>query len=285
MLAAVPALMGLAGWMVWENTALQTTQITVRSKRLPKAFDGFRIVQISDLHNTVFGEHNGKLMARIQKAQPDILVVTGDLLDSYHTDLAAALEFAEQARKIAPCYYVPGNHESRISAYPQFRDALMAKGITVLENRAVEIAYKGQTIRLIGLLDSSFSLEYPAVRSHEIVSRALTPLTKQDTYTLLLSHRPDLFDTYAAFDVDLVFSGHAHGGQLRLPFVGAVFAPNQGFFPKYDAGLYAKGRTQMVVSRGLGNSSFPIRVHNRPEIVVVTLRTEPFSREGNGADS
>lgn len=274
MFAAAPALMGLAGWVVWGNTALETTQITVCSKRLPKAFDGFRIVQISDLHNTVFGEHNGKLIRRIKDAQPDMIVITGDLIDSYHTNLAAALEFAEQARKIAPCYYVPGNHESRISAYPQFRDALTAKGITVLENRSIEIPYKGQTIHLVGLLDSSFSPEYPAVRSREIVSRALTPLTKQDAYTLLLSHRPDLFDTYAAFDVDLVFSGHAHGGQLRLPFVGAVFAPNQGFFPKYDAGLYGKGRTQMVVSRGLGNSSFPIRVHNRPEIVAITLHIE-----------
>lgn len=272
--AAVPAFAALAGWMIWENTALETTHITVSSERLPRAFDGFRIVHVSDLHNTVFGEHNQKLLDRIRNAEPDIIAITGDLLDSYHTNLAAALEFAEEARRIAPCYYVPGNHESRISAYHQFKKGLTARGVVVLEDRAMEIIYKGQTIHLVGLIDSSFSPEYPAVRSHVIISRALEHLVRPDTYTLLLSHRPDLFDTYAAFDVDLVLSGHAHGGQIRLPFVGAVFAPNQGFFPKYDAGLYRKERTQMVVSRGLGNSSFPIRVHNRPEVIAITLRAE-----------
>lgn len=271
---AASALAGIAGWMIWENTALETNHITVSSGRLPRAFDGFRIVHVSDLHNTVFGEHNQKLLACIRKTKPDMIAITGDLLDSYHTNLAAALEFAEEARRIAPCYYVPGNHESRIPKYPVFKKGLAARGVVVLEDRAMEIIYKGQTIHLVGLQDSSFSPDYPAMRSHVIVSRALKPLIKPDAYTLLLSHRPDLFDTYASFDVDLVLSGHAHGGQFRLPLVGAVFAPNQGLFPKYDAGLYGKERTQMVVSRGLGNSSFPIRVHNRPEIVVVTLHIE-----------
>ncbi|MBS5150861.1 MAG: metallophosphoesterase [Butyricicoccus pullicaecorum] len=265
------AAIAAAGWAVWENSALQTTQLTVYAKRLPKVFDGFCVVHISDLHNTVFGKHNQKLLSYMQKAQPDIIVITGDLLNSYHTDMAAALEFAAQAARIAPCYYVSGNHESRISAYPWFRNQLTEKGIVVLENRALKIAYQGQAIRLIGLVDSSFSPEYPAVCAREIASRALAPFTKDDIYTILLSHRPELFDTYAESQADLVFSGHAHGGQIRLPLIGAVFAPNQGFFPKYNAGIYRKGRTQMIVSRGLGNSSFPIRLHNRPEIIAATL--------------
>lgn len=273
MLAAL-AFAGLAGWTVWGNTALETNQITVSCKRLPRAFDGFCIVHVSDLHNTVFGEHNQKLLTRIRNAKPDMIAITGDLLDSYHTNLAAALEFSEEAQKIAPCYYVPGNHESRISEYPAFKKELAASGVAILEDSAMEIDYQGERIHLVGLRDSSFSPDYPVVRSRVIVSRALAALVKQDRYTLLLSHRPDLFDTYAAFDVDLVLSGHAHGGQLRLPYVGAVFAPNQGFFPKYHAGLYQTDTTQMVVSRGLGNSSFPMRFHNRPEIVVITLRAE-----------
>ena len=164
------AAIAAAGWAVWENSALQTTQLTIYAKRLPKVFDGFCVVHISDLHNTVFGKHNQKLLSCMQKAQPDIIVITGDLLNSYHTDMAAALEFAAQAARIAPCYYVSGNHESRISAYPWFRNQLTEKGIVVLENRALEIAYQGQAIRLIGLVDSSFSPEYPAVCAQEIAS-------------------------------------------------------------------------------------------------------------------
>lgn len=123
----------------------------------------------------------------------------------------------------------------------------------------------------MGLADLSFSMQDSAIDSKEMVSRALEPLIEEDTYTILLSHRPELFDTYAASQVDLVFSGHAHGGQIRLPLIGAVFAPNQGFFPKYNAGIYRKDRTQMIVSRGLGNSIFPIRLNNRPELIAATL--------------
>ena len=267
----IGAVLAAAVWVVWGNSALQMTRLTVYTKRLPKVFDGFCVVQVSDLHNTVFGEHNQKLLSRIQAAQPNLIVMTGDLLDSYHTDMAAALEFTEQAVQIAPCYYVPGNHESRISAYPWFRNQLTEQGIVVLENRALEISYQGETIRLVGLADLNFSMQDSAIDSKEMVSRALEPLIEEDTYTILLSHRPELFDTYAASQMDLVFSGHAHGGQIRLPLIGAVFAPNQGFFPKYNAGIYRKDRTQMIVSRGLGNSIFPIRLNNRPELIAATL--------------
>jgi predicted MPP superfamily phosphohydrolase len=102
----------------------------------------------------------------------------------------------------------------------------------------------------------------------------LDELISEEEFTLLLSHRPEMFDTYVEKDVDLVFSGHAHGGQFRIPFVGGVFAPNQGLFPKYDSGIYSEGNTTMVVSRGIGNSAFPFRINNRPEVILVELDTE-----------
>jgi predicted MPP superfamily phosphohydrolase len=130
----------------------------------------------------------------------------------------------------------------------------------------VELQRKGHTISLIGIDDPAFQTES--------VSHVLQKLTAEDSYTILLSHRPELFDTYVKNGIDLAFTGHAHGGQFRLPFVGGVIAPHQGFFPKYDSGLYTKNTTNMLVSRGVGNSMIPMRFNNRPEIIVVELRSE-----------
>lgn len=273
--AGILALLTLIVWAIWNNTALQTTHITVHSSKLPKAFDGFRIVQISDLHNAVFGKDNQKLLAQIKKAQPDLIVITGDLINSYHPDLDNALTFTGAACKLAPCYFVAGNHESRISGYAQFQQDLMDTGVIVLENKTAQISRDRQILHLIGITDPSFTACHPARRSCTIVSEALTSLTlPNNPYTILLAHRPDLFDTYASFGIDLTLSGHAHGGQFRLPFIGAIFAPNQGFFPKYTSGLYTNGTAQMVVSRGLGNSSFPFRICNRPELIILELRNK-----------
>ena len=269
------ALFMLIVWAIWNNTALQTTLITVHSSKIPKAFDEFRIVQISDLHNAAFGKDNQKLLAQIKKAQPDLIVITGDLINSYHPDLDAALTFAGAACKLTPCYFVSGNHESRISSYAQFQQRLMDAGVIVLENKTAEVSKDGQTLHLIGMTDPSFTACYPTRHSRTIVSEALTSLTlPNNPYTILLAHRPDLFDTYSSFGIDLTLSGHAHGGQFRLPFIGAIFAPNQGFFPKYTSGLYTNETAQMVVSRGLGNSSFPLRICNRPELMIIELHSK-----------
>lgn len=269
------ALCALIIWTIWSNTALEVNTFTIVSDRLPAAFSGFRIAQVSDLHNAEFGEDNEKLLAMLRQAEPDIIVITGDLIDSRHTDIAAALAFAEAAVKIAPCYYVAGNHEARISEYDNFRAALEAAGVNVLENQRVELERGGEEIALLGVKDPSFQTDYLMGDSASVMSDALQELSPEDdAYTILLSHRPELFDIYVKYGVDLVFSGHAHGGQFRLPFVGALVAPNQGLFPKYSAGLYSQGVTNMLVSRGIGNSIIPIRFNNRPEIVVVELRTE-----------
>ena len=274
LLAVCMALVLLIVWTVWGNTALEINAYTIVSNRLPHSFSGFRIAQVSDLHNAQMGDGNEKLLAMLREAKPDLIVITGDLVDSRHTDLAVALAFARKTVEIAPCYYVTGNHEARISEYDDLKAGLEYAGVDVLENERIELERSGETIILIGVDDPSFQTDYLMGDSAAVMSGRLNGLTGSDAYTILLSHRPELFDTYAASGVDLVFSGHAHGGQFRLPFLGGVIAPNQGLFPEYDSGLYTQGDTNMLVSRGIGNSIIPIRFNNRPEIIVVELRTE-----------
>ena len=263
----------LIGWILWANTALEVNEYEIVSDRIPQGFDGFHIAQISDLHNAEFGERNEKLIQLLSQTDPDIIVITGDLIDSRHTDIEIALDFARQAGKIARVYYVSGNHEARVPEYEDLKIGLVKAGVVILENQKVQITREGESITLMGIEDPSFQEDYLFGDSESVARQAIEDLQNEsDGYTVLLSHRPELFNLYVDTGMDLVFSGHAHGGQFRLPFVGGLVAPNQGFFPKYDAGLFSEGSTTMIVSRGVGNSIIPIRFNNRPEIVMVTLR-------------
>lgn len=267
------AVIALAIWTIWGNKALMVSRITISSDRLPVSFSGFRIAHVSDLHNTEFGEDNATLLEMLSDCQPDIIVITGDLIDANHTDVDVALTFAQKSIEIAPTYYVTGNHEASSSEYDTLKAGLESAGVAVLEDEVVYLERDGEAIALLGLSDPDFAIkgdlfgEVPAM-----ISTKLDKLLEQEcAYSILLSHRPELFETYAASGVDLVLSGHAHGGQFRLPFVGGLIAPDQGLFPRYDAGLFMDGNTNMVVSRGLGNSIIPIRFNNRPEIVLIEL--------------
>ena len=260
-------------WTLWGNTALEVNEYEVVSDRIPQDFEGFRIAQVSDLHNAEFGEGNEKLIQLRSQTDPDVIVITGDLIDSRHTDIEIALDFARQAVKIAPVYYVSGNHEARVHEYEDLKMGLAEAGVVILENQKVQITREGESITLMGIADPSFQEDYLFGDSESVARQAIEDLQNEsDGYTILLSHRPELFDLYVDTGMDLVFSGHAHGGQFRLPFVGGLVAPNQGFFPKYDAGQFNEENTTMIVSRGVGNSIIPIRFNNRPEIVLVTLR-------------
>ncbi len=260
---------------VVDNLSFEVNTVTVESGRLPEAFDGYRIALISDLHNAEFGEGNEKLLSVLREAAPDIIAITGDIIDSRRTDTAVALNFASEAVMLAPCYYVPGNHESRIEEYPEFREALTELGVVVLENECATVSRDGETVTLIGLTDLSFVYKGDAKAVNETVTASqISELTDGGTdYTVLLAHRPAYFDIYAEKELDLVLSGHIHGGQVRLPFIGGLAGGEYLLFPKYDAGLYTDGNTNMVVSRGLGNSVIPIRVNNRPEVVLVKLKS------------
>ena len=246
-------------------------EIKITNDKIPQSFEGFRIAQVSDLHNAELGKDNNKLIEKLNECEPDIIVLTGDLIDSNHTNLEVALSFARQAVKIAPCYFVTGNHEAWVgSQYEELKTSLENAGVTVLQDEAIELNYGDECIQLIGLNDPDFS-ERDSFLSESILETKLSEINISNGFTILLSHRPEHFNVYQNKNIDLVLSGHAHGGQFRLPFLGGVIAPNQGLFPKYDAGTYTENGTTMIVSRGIGNSIIPFRVNNRPEIVLVEL--------------
>lgn len=269
LIIAAALVLALLIWLLWANSSPAATQVAVASGALPEAFEGFKIAHVSDLHNAVFGRKNEKLLSLIRAAEPDIIAITGDLIDSRHTDIDSAMAFVEAAAEIAPVYYVTGNHESRLD-FDEIEPRLIAAGARVLRNEAEDIGRGGERIRLAGIDDPSF------IRTGGTAEERAAAELEQlgdggGTFTVLLAHRPELVEVYAEYGAGLVLSGHAHGGQVRLPLLGGLYAPGQGLLPEYDSGLYSLGETQMVVSRGLGNSVAPLRVNNRPELVIVTL--------------
>ena len=258
----------------WQNNDIVITKSVYSALGVPKAFDGFKILQVSDLHNKEFGKNQSELMKFTKQLQPDIIVVTGDLIDSHRTNIAVSMEYISQAVKLAPVYFVTGNHEKRSEQYPELEKQLRKAGVNLLDDRAVLLEKNQEAIALVGMGDPYFlPREYGG---DAIIDDNLNTISGEVSagFKILLSHRPELIDAYAKHGFDLVFSGHAHGGQFRLPGIGGVIAPDQGLFPKYTSGVIKKEQTSMYVSRGLGNSVIPVRIFNRPELVLVTLRHE-----------
>lgn len=272
-LAALCALLAcLIPYLLWANAALTVSHVELD---LLPGEGSFTIAQVSDLHNAEFGGGNRELLAILEEAEPDLIAITGDLIDSRRTDPAPALAFLEGAVELAPVCYVTGNHEFRAyDAYQDLKSQMEELGVIVLENESMVL--EEVPLRVIGLDDPSFGVRSdPSATPEQILQGALTALAPQageeDLRTVLLAHRPEYVELYAQHGADLVLSGHAHGGQVRLPGVGGLYAPGQGFLPAYTSGLYQIGETSLVVSRGLGNSLFPLRVNNRPEVVLVEL--------------
>ena len=270
---AAAAALSLLGWaLVWGNTALVRADVLVCSNGIPEAFDAYKIVQISDLHDAQIGENNEKLITMTAETEPDCIVLTGDFVDSSRFHPERSLSVAESLVKIAPVYYVSGNHEAILSDadYQALTDGLRALGVCVLEDESAELTRDGQSIRLIGLTDIGF---HPGTleEKKDALRSALSALLPEDEFSVTLAHRPELMDVYTECGAPLVLSGHAHGGQIRLPGIGGLIAPGQGLFPKYTDGKYEENGTTLVVSRGVGNSVLPLRVNDRPQIVVVQL--------------
>lgn len=249
-------------WMIYGNVVVDLNVITIYDNKIPQEFDGYKVAHISDLHNDI--SKSKQLIKLLKKSNPNVIAITGDIIDSNNTNISGALDFVEEIVKIAPCYYVTGNHEAWIGNYDYLKEQLLKLGIIVLEDMAVEINVSGKKIKLIGVNDPSFSSN---------VKTKLERLSDDELYSILLSHRPELFDIYVECNINLVLSGHAHGGQVRIPFIGGLGAPDQGLFPKYDSGLYTLDNTKMIVSRGVGNSIIPIRFNNQPEMILIELKT------------
>lgn len=258
---------------IYENNSIVITKSNFSSQKITSDFDGFTIAQISDLHNKLFGDDQAKILNKLKSISPDIIVITGDLIDRRKYNLDIAMTFISGAVKIAPVYYVSGNHEAWSGDFPLIKKSLVEAGVNVLDDIVVELTKGKTSIDIIGLSDPDFlTSDYIEGTNTSKTIEQLKQWVMGKNFKILLSHRPELFDLYSENSMDLVFTGHAHGGQIRIPFIGGLIAPDQGIFPKYSSGSYSKDSTTMFVSRGLGNSIFPVRVFNRPEIVVVTLR-------------
>ena len=257
----------LIPFFIWQNNYLMETTYEYNVSDIDPALDGMKIAQISDLHNKKFGKGQKNLLQKLEKYQPDIIFVTGDVIDSNHTNVEVALEFLEGAVKIAPTYYVIGNHEMWLDAdtLAELKSGMEKLGVYYVDNECLSIPYGETTYNLVGLdVDNLYGSKLDQCME----------MVDEDKFSILLAHEPQYFNRYCTIGMDLVFTGHAHGGQVRLPVVGGLVAPDQGLFPEYTEGIHVEDQTTMVVSRGLGNSIIPVRIFNFPEIVYVELMTD-----------
>ena len=264
--------LAIASSLVLQNKNLKVTNKELKFNNLPKEFNNFKIAQVSDIHCDKVGISDFRFIRKLRQFKPNIIVITGDMLDSYKNDMDIVYNILSQLSSITKCYFVSGNHELRLpEEYAELKKMLAKLEIVNLNNKN-ELITKGHiSINLAGVEDYNFFKE-DKLNHKANFSAMLKELYKKNMFNILLSHRPEKLTYYSNEKYDLVFSGHAHGGQWRLPFVGGIFSPSQGFLPKYSHGIYKQENTTLIVSQGLGNSSFPIRVNNRIELVLITLK-------------
>lgn len=261
----------LSGFCYWQNNSLTVSHYDYTNEKIPTEFKDYKIIQISDLHNKSFGDEQKRLVKRIKRENPDIIVITGDIADN-EGKFQPGLDLVNGLISDFPIYYVPGNHESYLKNYGDLTKQLEEAGVQILDNKSITITKDNKEFILTGVNDPSFYYSESS-DDEQIMSTLLANHTDQtNQFEILLSHRPELIKQYAEANVDLTFSGHAHGGQVRLPIVGGLIAPNQGLFPEYTGGTYQSEDSTLVVSRGLGNSIIPLRIFNRPDVVSLTLK-------------
>jgi len=254
---AVPFLMVvelvLCGFFLYQNYHLTVSRYDVDLG----LENDITIVQVSDLHNQFFGIKQSSLLKQIEKAGPDIIVVTGDIVDSTHTSYSIAMDFIKGAVKIAPVYYITGNHENRLhgSKLDAFYEDMRSEGVIFLDD-----TYAGMDgFVLAGIADSSLGSfnAYPAFSDERPV--------------IMLAHEPQYYELYKSLGADLVLTGHVHGGQVIIPGKGGVLSPDFTFFPEFYEGMHDFGGMRLIVSRGLGNSVAPVRINDYPELIVVKV--------------
>lgn len=259
-------LIGVLSLLIYDsNYNLDAEEIIVPLEGLPEEFDGFRIIHLSDLHGATFGTDNIKLLDIIENAQPDIIAITGDIVENSE-NISELRKTAEDIVKIAPTYYVSGNHEYATGKSSVIFQILRDVGVTVLRNQSEVIEHQDGEIIILGIDD-------PNGRADMITLDEATRLARKKSGSVMiaLSHRYERFDEYVELGIPLVLTGHAHGGLIRLPFTDGLIGPGRVILPKYTNGLYSKGSTIMITSRGIGNASFSFRLFNRPHIPIITL--------------
>ncbi len=280
------------------NQKIYITEYEILDEQIPTAFDGYRIVQVTDVHSIRSQEQADLLYTRVAAEEPDAVVITGDLVDStYYTEENEALkagtsdkmagqdtvDFVARLTEKYYVYFVYGNHEmillDDVDNNP-FKLAMEEIGVIFLNNEGVKITKDEESIYMLGIQDPSTlykDSDYAEYESHteriNAMMKNVMALKEDDLYTIVLSHRPEYFSEYAKYDADLILTGHAHGGQVRLPGIGGLYAPGQGWFPEYTDGFWTEKETTMIVGRGIGNSVEVPRVFNPPEINTIILRS------------
>ena len=254
---------------------LNITKYNICSDKFSCKFDKLRIAVLSDLHDTVHGEDNARLFELIYNEKPDIVIIAGDLVTARRgRDYSPALVLLKRLAENWPVYYGLGNHEQKLkedsSAYIQKIKAM--PGVIFLDNESIDIKEYG--ISVIGL-----SLPKKFYKKGRKILPEITDIKKAigekaDMYTVLIAHNPVFFETYAEWGAELIFSGHLHGGIVRLPFVGGVLSPQVRFFPKYDKGMFKRGESTMIVSAGLGKHTIPVRLWNPAELLIIDLKNK-----------
>ena len=270
-------------YIKYNVNTLEVTKYVVENKKVPKEFDGYNIVQISDLHSKLFGENNKKLIQKIKSLNPDIVVVTGDLIDGENNNYNVALDFMKEISKLYRVYYIIGNHEQKSlikkykDEYKDYFNKLHQIDFVNLDNNKVEIVKGDSNINLYGLTVPYSCYKY-LFDNQETTSIDIDFLEEKlgkvdrEQFNILLAHTPFYFNEYEKWGADLTLCGHVHGGIVRLPLVGGLLSPDRKFFPKYDLGEYIKNKSTMIVSKGLGGSKVLIRVNCKPEIVNIKLK-------------
>lgn len=261
----------VAVFLWWNNATLVVKQFDPAFPTLPPGFDGCRIVVLSDLHSAQFGRDNETLLEKVAEQSPEYIFLVGDLIDQYRPlPEGYAASIAAGLSAIAPTYYVTGNHEWALGGVPALKKALTESGVTVLTNQAVTLERSGDTIVLAGIDDPN---GYADQKSPETLAAEIAQKWG-DPFWILLAHRNGRFaGQYSLLGEDLVVSGHAHGGIIRLPFTDGLISHDLTLFPSYTAGLYYENGATLFVTRGLGNSGPSFRLFNRPEVAVLTLHT------------
>jgi hypothetical protein len=266
----------LSAFAVYENYSIETEKFTIASQKIPKPFDGFKILHLSDFHNKNFGFKNKYLYDEIHKLNPDVILMTGDMVSREDKDFSRFYALARETAAKYPVYYTVGNHELDLSdeELTEMFQTLRGYGVNILNNEKILIEREDETIELYGMWFGLrfYKDENGSYRKHiEFDRDEMTRLLGRKTsknYAIMMAHNPMPFKIYADWGADLVFSGHVHGGVIRLGKLGGLLSPGRCFFPKYYGGEYSIGDKKMIVSRGIGG----LRLFNRPNLVLAELK-------------
>ncbi len=259
-----------------DANCIQISNFKVRSDKIPSSFDGYKILQLSDLHSKEFGKNNTKLLKKIEKISPDLILITGDMVTANETDFSVFFNLIDNIADTYDVYYVTGNHEQAMSGdrKSEIFNYLSEKNVTFLDNQSVQLTKDGESINLYGLCyDSRYYTNKKGKVYTETLMEDAIGKPSEDGFNILITHNPSKFEIYEAWGADLTLSGHVHGGMVRVPFVGAIFSPDEGLMPKYSAGEYQINESKLIVSRGLGRGSRGFRLFNRPNLVEITLES------------